>query len=164
MAIKLKVQSDPNVQLGVQDNTVRFGLGDNVQVVQSGDYDDLTNRPQINGVTLTGNKTTEDLGINLNYKLTYDELSSVGYAEIGEAKTGEPNYTPTGTVTGSVTTGAESFVNGGNATLIYYHGNYKLYISGINFTPTTTTKNIVTGIGNLNFTGNGVKFAVEQEN
>ena len=63
MAIKLKVQSDPNVQLGVQDNTVRFGLGDSVQVVQSGDYDDLTNRPQINGVTLTGNKTTEDLGI-----------------------------------------------------------------------------------------------------
>ena len=77
MAIKLKVQSDPNVALGVQDNTVRFGLGDNVHVVQSRDYDDLTNRPQINGVTLTGNKTTEDLGINLNYKLTYDGLSSV---------------------------------------------------------------------------------------
>ena len=63
MAIKLKVQSDPNVQLGVQDNTVRFGLGDSVHVVQTSDYEDLENKPSINGVTLTGNKTTEDLGI-----------------------------------------------------------------------------------------------------
>lgn len=28
------------------------------------DYTDLTNKPQINGVTLTGNKSTSDLGIN----------------------------------------------------------------------------------------------------
>lgn len=32
----------------------------------SGDYEDLYNRPQINGVTLTGNKTTTDLGISYN--------------------------------------------------------------------------------------------------
>lgn len=32
----------------------------------SGDYDDLYNRPKINGVTLTGNKTTSDLGISYN--------------------------------------------------------------------------------------------------
>lgn len=35
----------------------------------SGDYDDLYNRPKINGVTLTGNKTTSDLGIS------YDDLT-----------------------------------------------------------------------------------------
>lgn len=35
----------------------------------SGDYEDLYNRPQINGVTLTGNKTTGDLGIS------YDDLT-----------------------------------------------------------------------------------------
>lgn len=34
----------------------------------SGDYDDLYNRPQVNGVTLTGNKTTSDLHIS------YDDL------------------------------------------------------------------------------------------
>lgn len=34
----------------------------------SGDYDDLYNRPQVNGVTLTGNKTTADLHIS------YDDL------------------------------------------------------------------------------------------
>lgn len=27
-------------------------------------YDDLTNKPSINGITLTGNKTSIDLGIN----------------------------------------------------------------------------------------------------
>ena len=32
----------------------------------SGDYDDCYNRPKINGVTLTGNKTTTDLGISYN--------------------------------------------------------------------------------------------------
>lgn len=32
----------------------------------SGDYEDLYNRPKINGVTLTGNKTTADLGISYN--------------------------------------------------------------------------------------------------
>lgn len=32
----------------------------------SGDYEDLYNRPKINGVTLTGNKTTTDLGISYN--------------------------------------------------------------------------------------------------
>ena len=32
----------------------------------SGDYDDLYNRPSINGVTLTGNKTTADLNISYN--------------------------------------------------------------------------------------------------
>lgn len=39
----------------------------NVQPSSGGgtsDYTDLTNKPQINGVTLTGNKSTSDLGIN----------------------------------------------------------------------------------------------------
>lgn len=35
----------------------------------SGDYDDLYNRPKINGVTLTGNKTTADL------EISYDDLT-----------------------------------------------------------------------------------------
>lgn len=36
-------------------------------VAGSGNYNDLNNRPQINGVTLTGNKSTGDLGIALDY-------------------------------------------------------------------------------------------------
>lgn len=30
---------------------------------ETSDYNDLSNKPQINGVTLSGNKTTSDLGI-----------------------------------------------------------------------------------------------------
>lgn len=34
-------------------------------VAETGNYNDLDNRPKINGVTLTGNKAWEDLGLNL---------------------------------------------------------------------------------------------------
>lgn len=34
-------------------------------IVGETDYDNLSNHPQINGVTLTGNKTSSDLGINI---------------------------------------------------------------------------------------------------
>ena len=35
-----------------------------VNVVESNDYNDLRNRPMINGITLEGDLTPEDLGIN----------------------------------------------------------------------------------------------------
>lgn len=154
MAIKLKVQSDPNIGLGVQDTRVRFGLSDQIQVVQSGDYNDLENKPSLNGVTLQGDKSIT---------IGYDESVSVGSAEVGTAVTGTPNYTPSGTVTGSVTTSQETFMSNGTVTLTGTYSNYKLTL-GATFTPTTSTKSLVTGIGNLTFNGNGVKFAVEMEN
>lgn len=40
----------------------------------NGDYDSLTNRPQINGIMLTGNKTLDDLGIT---KAITDALGNV---------------------------------------------------------------------------------------
>lgn len=39
-------------------------------VATDGSYSSLTSKPQINGVELTGNKTTSDLGISLNYATT----------------------------------------------------------------------------------------------
>lgn len=39
----------------------------------SNDYNDLNNKPQINGVTLTGNKTSADLGIKQDY--TADDIT-----------------------------------------------------------------------------------------
>lgn len=209
MAIKLKVQETPNVTFEASGGDAEvFGLRDLVQVVQSSDYDDLMNKPSINGVTLIGDKTTEDLGIEVGvtswngqtgdvvytppeapvqsvngkvgavvldaedvgampedaqFTIGYDEEVSVGAAVVGEAVTGEPNYTPSGTVTVSVTTSKEALVNGGNIGFQSNYINYKLYINTPIFYPTTTTKSIVTGIGDLTFTGNGVKFAVEQE-
>lgn len=39
-------------------------------VATDGSYSSLTSKPQINGVELTGNKSTSDLGISLNYSTT----------------------------------------------------------------------------------------------
>jgi len=41
-------------------------------------YNDLSNKPQINGVSLSGNKTTSDLGINVPTK-TSDLTNDSGY-------------------------------------------------------------------------------------
>jgi hypothetical protein len=46
-------------------------------VAFSGSYTDLTNQPQINGNTLTGNKTTGDLGINADNVMMSDGVTSV---------------------------------------------------------------------------------------
>lgn len=43
---------------GIISGTIYRGGGGGVT-----DYDDLTNRPKINNITLTGNKTTQDLGL-----------------------------------------------------------------------------------------------------
>ena len=40
-------------------------------------YNDLTNKPSINGVTLSGNKTTSDLGINADNVMLSDGVTSV---------------------------------------------------------------------------------------
>lgn len=182
MAVDFEIIDNNELQFDLGGRTeLEFGTRDIIEVLQSEDYEDLTNKPSINGVTLIGNKTTEDLGIEAgvtswngqtgdvvytppNYALTYDESVSVGSAEVGEAVTGEPNYTPSGTVTGSVTKENVTMMSGAAVLLNYNYASYKLYFGNPAFAPTTTTKNIVTGIGNLNFTGNGVKFAVEQEN
>ena len=44
----------------------------------SEDYTDLTNKPQINGVTLSGNKTTSDLGITIPTKVS-DLTNDTGF-------------------------------------------------------------------------------------
>ena len=46
-------------------------------VAFSGSYTDLTNQPQINSNTLSGNKTTSDLGINANNVMMSDGVTSV---------------------------------------------------------------------------------------
>lgn len=194
MAIRLTIQEDkPKLRVG-QGSAIPLRASRGYPIYEN-NYDNLRNKPSINGVTLSGNKTTEDLGIEAgvtswngetgavtfsesdptvpswakeanppSYELTYDESVSVGSAVVGEAITGEPNYTPTGTVNATVTKESATLMSGGSVGLNSYYGNYKLYITGLTFTPTTTTKSIVTGIGDLTFTGNGVKFAVEQEN
>lgn len=45
-----------------------------VSLVKTGDYEDLTNKPSINGVELKGNKTFEQLG---EETLTNSELKDI---------------------------------------------------------------------------------------
>lgn len=64
MAIKFEIQDSNSLEFDLSSTqNLEFGTRDIIEVRQSGDYEDLTNKPSINGVTLVGNKTTEDLGI-----------------------------------------------------------------------------------------------------
>lgn len=82
MAINLDVQEQPNIELEViGSDRADFSIRDMVEVVASNDYDDLINRPQINGVTLTGNKTAEDLGIEAGVSSFNGQTGDVTFAE-----------------------------------------------------------------------------------
>ena len=101
------------------------------------DYTDLTNKPSINSVTLSGNKTASDLGliaapgsgVNDDQVLSsssgspawktptieLDTTNAVGTAVVGTAETDEPTFTPSGAVAVGID---------------YSYSNYKLVING----------------------------------
>ena len=43
--------------------SIRLGIGTNINVTQTTDYEELINKPSINGVELIGDKSSEDLGL-----------------------------------------------------------------------------------------------------
>ena len=68
MAIKLRVAGAEPVRLGANENeTVRFRTGEGEQGTRN--YDELYNQPQINGVTLEGDKSPAELGVQGTDKL-----------------------------------------------------------------------------------------------
>lgn len=62
------------------------------------DYTDLTNKPQINSITLTGNKTGDDLGLITNKATGTNSVSilnsnsKTGVVNIGKFSTAQTNY------------------------------------------------------------------------
>ena len=46
------------------------GIASEIANIGSSDYDDLTNKPQVNGVTLSGNKSSDDLSLAMQEDLT----------------------------------------------------------------------------------------------
>lgn len=61
--INLELQDTPNTDMEVQEQAdIEFNLSE-VPVMVSDDYIKLINKPSINGVTLQGNKTSNDLGL-----------------------------------------------------------------------------------------------------
>ena len=91
-----------------------------------------------------------------DYKLTYDAISSVDLAEVDEAETDEPNYTPTGTV--SYTVGSIPIT--ASAELAWTYSSYALVFSGVTVNVSAPGQ-FVTGI--TGFEGTDVKFAIEEE-
>ena len=58
--------SDQRMDLSFEDSQdLSVNFGEIQTVTTQTDYELLTNKPQINGVELVGNKTTEDLGIDV---------------------------------------------------------------------------------------------------
>lgn len=54
----------------------------------TGNYEELDNLPKINGITLMGNKTAADLGINIPTKLS-DLIDDEGFITIDELETSQ---------------------------------------------------------------------------
>jgi len=116
MATKIKLRGDTAAnwaannplleerEMGIETNTNNFKFGNGTDrwnsleyVILSADpgvtnYNDLSNKPMINSVTLTGNKTTADLGITEG-TTNYNNLSNMpqinGYTLCGNKTTAE---------------------------------------------------------------------------
>lgn len=73
-------------------------------------YDQLTNKPSINGVTLTGDKTTSDLGIAENVQADWDETDSTAPSYIQN----KPNI-PSGVVVDTTYNSASENAQAGTA-------------------------------------------------
>lgn len=74
------------------------------------DYTELTNKPSINGVSLTGNKTTSDLGIEENVQADWDEADSTAPSYIKN----KPNI-PSGVVVDTTYDGTSQNAQAGTA-------------------------------------------------
>lgn len=88
--IRLNVQEDSPVSLQVLDgDKVRVGCADFL-IRTDKDYNHLENKPSVNGVTLEGNKSLQDLGIDLDDFVTSDELATVATSGAYSDLTGKP--------------------------------------------------------------------------
>lgn len=80
MAISLTIADNEDIRLTAGGNNAPLTLdaGDTT-VVSATDYNELTNKPSINGVELSGNKTTEDLGIEAGVSSFNGQTGDVTY-------------------------------------------------------------------------------------
>ena len=70
--ISMSVDGECNVEMSLDNDSV-FEVNTNGAPCPT-NYNELTDKPSINGVTLSGNKTSEELGIKEGTK-DYDDLS-----------------------------------------------------------------------------------------
>lgn len=60
----LHFQDTPKIALSLRDSGAGAALGFGASVTVTGSYEPLTDKPKIEGVTLRGDKTIEELGVN----------------------------------------------------------------------------------------------------
>lgn len=95
------------------NNQSILGSG-NIDIEGVSDYEELTNKPSINGVDLTGNKTTSDLGINIPTK-TSDLTNDSGFAttsDVNSALSGKQDTLDSGSNIKTINN--ESLLGSGN--------------------------------------------------
>lgn len=80
MAISLTIADNEAIRLqaGGDSSALTLDAG-STTVISANNYEDLTNKPSINGVPLVGNKTTEDLGIEAGVSSFNGQTGDVTY-------------------------------------------------------------------------------------
>lgn len=119
------------------------------------------NNQLVNGA---GYQTASDVSTAIasaekTYHIAYDTESSVGLAEVGVAKTGEPNYIPHGTV--EYTMSNVSIPTLDDLSILWGYDNYVLTLQGVNAGGATTQVPVISSIDG--FVGDGVKFVIEED-
>jgi hypothetical protein len=56
-----------SLELGIDNDSYSLTAGEQINVVKTSDYNDLLNLPQINSITLKGNKSALELGLGAVY-------------------------------------------------------------------------------------------------
>lgn len=82
MAVDLFVQDDNNFILDVPSNDTELQVGQPVVTRIENDYEELRNLPQINHVTLIGDKSFEDLGLIIDQELDEQSNNPVANAAV----------------------------------------------------------------------------------
>ena len=137
------------------------------------DYDDLTDKPSINGVTLSGNKTTEDLGLfsgdydDLTNKPSipsnFDDLADVDMSGVTNGQVPAYNsstgkYEPvTPSSGGGGGTNPNLLING------WFTVNQRSFTSGSSAEYTVDRWKKATSAGTLTLTSNGLQFPASTE-
>lgn len=72
--IDIEIDNESSIDTDIQTSDGEIDTDIEISTGGTNDYNDLINKPQINGVELTGNKTPEDLGILPLTNAEIDEL------------------------------------------------------------------------------------------
>ena len=103
----------------------KANIADLASVATSGDYDDLSDRPSINNVVLSGNKSTSDLGINIPTK-TSDLTNDSNFVVDANYVHTDNNYTNTDkTIVDGVTNALASKANVADLATVATTGDYE---------------------------------------